>query len=92
MLVTGGGSGIGRAIARAFLEQGASVLVSGRHADPLHETVAPFPGERTAVLVGDMATAEGVAAAVDQTVGRWGQLDAVVAARMLPTSRVWSCP
>jgi meso-butanediol dehydrogenase/(S,S)-butanediol dehydrogenase/diacetyl reductase len=79
VLVTGGGSGIGRAIARAFLEQGASVLVTGRHSAPLEETVAAFPAERCAVMVGDMATREGVASAVQHLTDRWGHLDVVVA-------------
>jgi meso-butanediol dehydrogenase/(S,S)-butanediol dehydrogenase/diacetyl reductase len=79
VLVTGGGSGIGRAIARTFLEQGALVEVTGRHVDSLQETVASFPDQRTAVLAGDMATQDGVAAAVDHLVRRWGHLDIVVA-------------
>lgn len=77
--MTGGGSGIGRAVARAFLEQGASVQVAGRRAEPLRETVAMFPDERTAVVVGDMATQDGVTAAVDHLIGRWGRLDIVIA-------------
>ena len=40
VLVTGAGSGIGRAIAQAFLEQGATVAVSGRREEPLAETAA----------------------------------------------------
>jgi len=79
VLLTGGGSGIGRSIARAYLEQGASVLVTGRHAETLQETVAGFPLDRAAVLVADMATEDGVRAAVAETARRWGRLDIVVA-------------
>ena len=45
VLVTGGGSGIGRSIARAFLEQGARVAVMGRRPHALHETVAAFASD-----------------------------------------------
>jgi NAD(P)-dependent dehydrogenase (short-subunit alcohol dehydrogenase family) len=57
VLVTGGGSGIGRAIAQAYLEQGARVLVTARRAQPLQETVTGFPADRAAVLAADMVTA-----------------------------------
>lgn len=40
VLVTGGGTGIGRAIAHAFLEQGDEVTIAGRRMDPLHEAAA----------------------------------------------------
>jgi meso-butanediol dehydrogenase/(S,S)-butanediol dehydrogenase/diacetyl reductase len=85
VLVTGGGSGIGRAIAQAFLEQGASVVVAGRNAEPLHETVAGFPNDQAGVVVADMATEDGVIAAVDDVVGRWGRLDVVIANAGLST-------
>ncbi|WP_248964675.1 SDR family NAD(P)-dependent oxidoreductase [Sphaerisporangium perillae] len=39
VLVTGGGSGIGRAIARGFAREGATVVVAARRRDPLDETV-----------------------------------------------------
>ncbi|MGW3567303.1 hypothetical protein ACWDSL_26185 [Streptomyces sp. NPDC000941] len=38
ILVSRAGTGTGRATARAFLEQGASVAVRGRRAEPLRET------------------------------------------------------
>ncbi|MCM3812620.1 SDR family NAD(P)-dependent oxidoreductase [Streptomyces solisilvae] len=44
VIVTGGGTGIGRATARTFAEQGAEVLVVGRTADRLAETAAEAPG------------------------------------------------
>lgn len=40
VLVTGGGSGIGRAVARAFAEAGEDVTISGRHMEALRETDA----------------------------------------------------
>ena len=46
VLVTGGGSGIGRAIARAFLDNGALVAVVGRRRDELEETLAGYDPDR----------------------------------------------
>jgi uncharacterized oxidoreductase len=39
MLITGGGSGIGRELARCFADEGNFVIVAGRRADALHETI-----------------------------------------------------
>ncbi|WKU42708.1 SDR family oxidoreductase [Streptomyces sp. VNUA116] len=53
--VTGAGTGIGRATARAFAAEGAHVLAVGRRAEPLHETAAGH--ERITPLVADITTA-----------------------------------
>lgn len=46
VIVTGGGTGIGRATALACARRGAKVLITGRRAEPLRETEAAAPGIR----------------------------------------------
>jgi NAD(P)-dependent dehydrogenase (short-subunit alcohol dehydrogenase family) len=53
VIVTGAGTGIGRATARSFAEQGAQVLIVGRAASRLAETAQGLPGIRP--LAADVA-------------------------------------
>jgi len=62
VLVTGGGSGIGRALARAFADQGAHVTISGRQLAPLQETDG---GRGMDCRVADVTDEAGVAALFD---------------------------
>lgn len=79
VLVTGGGSGIGRSIAQAFLEQGARVAVTGRRAGPLRETVEGFSPNDSLVFEGNMAVRGEVEEAVDAVTTAWGGIDVVIA-------------
>ncbi|XDA97262.1 SDR family NAD(P)-dependent oxidoreductase [Sulfitobacter sp. LCG007] len=75
ILITGAGSGVGRATATAFLDAGWRVGLVGRRADALEETAA---GHQSAlVLPCDVTDEAQVDAAFDRAAGEWGHLDAL---------------
>jgi meso-butanediol dehydrogenase / (S,S)-butanediol dehydrogenase / diacetyl reductase len=78
VLITGGGSGIGLAITRAFLDAGATVAITGRRKDRLERALEGFPAERAAALPADVSDGAQVAGLVRQVVDRFGRLDVVV--------------
>lgn len=77
VLVTGGGSGIGKGIAAAFVAHGATVGIVGRNAERL-DTAARELGERCIALPCDVRDADAVTATVDGLLQRSGRLDVLV--------------
>jgi NADP-dependent 3-hydroxy acid dehydrogenase YdfG len=78
-LVTGGGTGIGRAVAVAFAEAGAKVVITGRRKDKLQESCALATGPHPVQFyVADVSDREQVAALVAWTNEALGQIDILV--------------
>jgi 2-hydroxycyclohexanecarboxyl-CoA dehydrogenase len=76
-LVTGGGTGIGAAIAQALVAQGLNVTVLGRRAEPLNAVVATAPDRLHAVLA-DVTDPAQVAHATAQATERFGPVAVLV--------------
>ena len=76
-LVTGGSRGIGLAIARALVAEGARVAICGRDADACADAAAQLGGGVVG-LAGDVSTPAGAAGVVEQAVAALGRLDGVV--------------
>src|SRR5438034_7414918 len=76
-IVTGAGSGIGRAVAIGLLEDGYSVVVAGRRTEPLKETVSQSraDGARALVVPTDVTDPASVRALFDATRDAFGRLD-----------------
>jgi 3-oxoacyl-[acyl-carrier protein] reductase len=79
-LVTGGGSGIGRAIARCFAEEGAHVIVAGRTPATLEETIAATRSGRTKcrAVQTDVSSSASVKALFTEVDREFGRLDVLV--------------
>lgn len=79
-LITGGGSGIGRAVAHRYLQEGASVTVVGRDRDQLDAVVGESADpSRMHAVVADVRNSEQLHTAVAEAVHRFGKLDTLVA-------------
>jgi NAD(P)-dependent dehydrogenase (short-subunit alcohol dehydrogenase family) len=80
VLITGALTGIGRAAAFAFAQQGNRIVVSGRHDDAGETLVRELRalGTEAEFISTDISHEDDVRDLVDRTVGRFGRLDAAV--------------
>jgi NAD(P)-dependent dehydrogenase (short-subunit alcohol dehydrogenase family) len=78
-LITGGAGSIGLATARAFVAEGASVLLVDLDGSALERAVDELGSERAGFRVADTTDSDAVAGAVEATVDRFGSLDVAFA-------------
>ncbi|MDN6276531.1 SDR family NAD(P)-dependent oxidoreductase [Psychrobacter sp.] len=85
VIVTGAGSGIGRATAIRFAEEGARVVLVGRTAETLEETAKEFPQDRTWIhtdnslaITCDISVKSQVQAMIEQAIEKFENIDILV--------------
>lgn len=76
--ITGAGSGIGAATAKAALRAGDRVVATGRNVQKVRDALRDVASERLEVLALDVSNEAQVKAAVDQAAKRFGRVDVVV--------------
>ena len=92
-IITGGGTGIGRAISFAFAREGAMVAVAARNLPRLEETVKAIKakGGRAIAIQTDITDHEQIKKMVARTIDEFKQIDILVnnAARAPSTTPKW---
>src|SRR5690348_9851751 len=79
IVITGGGGGIGKAAARRFLEEGASVVLSGTRQAVLERAREELGGgDRVAIVAGQITTRDQARALIERAVERFGGVDVLV--------------
>jgi 3-oxoacyl-[acyl-carrier protein] reductase len=81
--IAGSSRGIGKSIARAFLQEGARIVISGRDETTLaqcgHELSAEFDASRVMTINGDLTDTKLIREAFSKIRTKWGRVDALVA-------------
>lgn len=77
-LVTGGGTGIGLAVAQKFASEGAKVVITGRRREVLEEAARSLPHGAVAVCPGDVSLAQDDQRMIDAALTLAGRLDILV--------------
>lgn len=77
VLITGGGTGIGKATASAFIAKGAMVVITGRRQEVLEKTTQEL-GVQSYSIAGDVSKSGEPSRIIEQVIGKFGRLDVLV--------------
>jgi NADP-dependent 3-hydroxy acid dehydrogenase YdfG len=77
--ITGGTKGIGFGVAKTLLNQGMKVAISGRSKESVARALNDFKTDSVLGIISDVAKMEDEKKAIAQILGKWGQLDVVLA-------------
>jgi NAD(P)-dependent dehydrogenase (short-subunit alcohol dehydrogenase family) len=77
-LITGGGTGIGAAVARRFVSDGAKVCIAGRGKELLDQVAGSLPSESATICSGDVSRYEDVERMVESALTFGGRLNVLV--------------
>lgn len=78
VFITGGTRGIGKAMAMAFMKEGARVGVNGRNMDAIARFEDEFKGRDTLALKADIGNYNEMEAAAGAVVNKWGRVDILI--------------
>ena len=80
VIITGGGSGIGKACASAFLARGYRVVISGRRMEKLQEVIGEFNpySEHILAVQADVSVEEEGKRIIDETLAKFGRIDVLI--------------
>ncbi|WP_224994595.1 SDR family oxidoreductase [Cesiribacter sp. SM1] len=81
LIVTGGGTGLGRSMSKYFLELGAKVVITSRKLEVLEQTARELESEtggKVLPLACDVREYEQIEEVISKTVGEWGRIDGLL--------------
>jgi len=77
-LVTGGGTGIGEAIAKGFVKAGAKVCITGRRQEMLDKVAAELPSDQIVTCASDVTSLDDIQRMMETTINFGGKIDVLV--------------
>ena len=78
VFITGGTKGLGKAMAQAFLAEGASVAVNGRNKEAVEKFTEEFKGQKVLAFEGDIADYDGMEATASKVYEALGKVDILI--------------